>query len=138
MQIVLSRIRTRFAVSIFYNDNHYTTSASSIKGMITKKWKAHIATWGFIFSHLSDKTTSWRSSALYVPHSYSTCLSTPSHGRAKAGWPAQTYIQQLCEDTGYSPEDLLGVMNNTERWRERVKDIRADGTTWWWWWFFMK
>ena len=25
---------------------------------------------------------------------------TPSHGRAKAGRPARTYIQQLCEDTG--------------------------------------
>ena len=23
---------------------------------------------------------------------------TPSHGRAKTGWPARTYIQQLCED----------------------------------------
>ena len=24
----------------------------------------------------------------------------PTHGRAKAGRPARTYIQQLCEDTG--------------------------------------
>ena len=28
-------------------------------------------------------------------------LWTPTYGRAKAGLPAQTYIQQLCEDTGY-------------------------------------
>ena len=27
-------------------------------------------------------------------------LLTPSHGRANARWPARTYIQQLCEDTG--------------------------------------
>ena len=26
----------------------------------------------------------------------------PSNDRAKAGQPARTYIQQLCEDTGYS------------------------------------
>ena len=26
-------------------------------------------------------------------------LWTPTHGRAKAGRPARTYIQQLCEDT---------------------------------------
>ena len=26
---------------------------------------------------------------------------------AKAGQPARTYIQQLCANTGYSPEDLL-------------------------------
>ena len=31
-------------------------------------------------------------------------LWTPSRGRAKAGRPARTYIQQLCEDTGCSPE----------------------------------
>ena len=30
-------------------------------------------------------------------------LWTPTYGRAKAGRPARTYIQQLWEDTGYSP-----------------------------------
>ena len=30
-------------------------------------------------------------------------LWTPTHGRAKAGRPARTYIQQLCEDTGCCP-----------------------------------
>ena len=30
-------------------------------------------------------------------------------------------------DTGYSPEDLLEGMDNREWWRERVRDIRADG-----------
>ena len=58
---------------------------------------------------------------------------TPSHGRAKAGQPARTYIQQLCVDTGCSPEDLPEAMNNSEGWRERVRDIRADGMTRWWW-----
>ena len=57
-------------------------------------------------------------------------LWTPSHGRAKPGRPARTYIQQLCEDTGCSPEDLPEAMNDREEWRERVKDIRAGGTTW--------
>ena len=60
-------------------------------------------------------------------------LWTPSHGRAKAGRPARTYIQQLCEDTRCSPEDLPEAMNDRERWRERVRDIRAGGTTRWWW-----
>ena len=60
-------------------------------------------------------------------------LWTPSHGRAKAGWQARTYIQQLCEDTGCSPEDLPEVMNDREEWRERIRDIHADGTRWWWW-----
>ena len=62
-------------------------------------------------------------------------LWTHSPGRAKAGRPARTYIQQLCEDTGCSPGDLPEAMNDREGWREGVRDIRGDGTTrWWWWW----
>ena len=58
---------------------------------------------------------------------------TPSHGRAKARWPARTYIQQLCAGTGCCLEDLLGVMDNRDRWWERVREIRAGSATWWWW-----
>ena len=50
---------------------------------------------------------------------------TPTHGCAKAGRPARTYIQQLCEDTGCCPEDLPEAMNDREKWWERVRDIRA-------------
>ena len=59
---------------------------------------------------------------------------TPTYGRAKARRPARTYIQQLCEDTGCIPEDLPEAMNDREKWREMVRDIRAGDTTWWWWW----
>ena len=54
---------------------------------------------------------------------------TPTHGRAKAGRPARTYIQQLCEDTVCCPEDLPRAMNDREEWLERVRDIRATNTT---------
>ena len=60
----------------------------------------------------------------------------PAYGQAKAGRPARTYIQQLCEDTGCNPEDLPKAMNDREKWRERVRDIGAGGTTWWWWWWW--
>ena len=56
-------------------------------------------------------------------------LWTPTHGRAKAGRPARTYIQQLCEDTGCCPEDLPEAMNDREKWQEMVRDIRATSTT---------
>ena len=56
-------------------------------------------------------------------------LWTPSRGWA-------TYIQQLCVDTGCSPEDPPEVTDNREVWRERVRDIRADSLTWWWWWWW--
>ena len=39
-------------------------------------------------------------------------LWTPSHGRAKAGRLAQTCVQQLCDTTGCSPEDLPEAMDD--------------------------
>ena len=50
---------------------------------------------------------------------------TPTYGCAKVGRPARTYIQQLCEDTGCNPEDLPEVMNDREKWRERVRQGQA-------------
>ena len=58
-------------------------------------------------------------------------LWTPKYGQAKAGRPARTYVLQLCEDTGCSPEDQPEAMNGWEKWRERVRDICASCTTWW-------
>ena len=40
-----------------------------------------------------------------------------------------TCIQQLCEDTRCSPEDQPEAMNDRVKWRERVRNIRAGGTT---------
>ena len=57
-------------------------------------------------------------------------LWTPTYDRAKAGRPARAYIQQLCEDTEFSPKDLPEAMNDREKWRDRVRDIRASGSTW--------
>ena len=39
---------------------------------------------------------------------------TPSHGRAKVRRPARTYIQQLCADSGCSPEDQPGAMDDRD------------------------
>ena len=47
-------------------------------------------------------------------------LWTPTYGRAKAGRPARTYVQKLCEDTGCLPEDLLEKMNDREKWQESI------------------
>ncbi len=64
-------------------------------------------------------------------HKNATCnleqvlAAPPTHVRAKAGRPARTYSQQLCEDTGCCPEDLPRAMNDREEWGERVRDIRA-------------
>ena len=60
-------------------------------------------------------------------------LWTPSHRWARVGRPARTYLQQLCTDIGCSMEDLPGGMDDRDKWRERVREIRACSTTWWWW-----
>ena len=41
----------------------------------------------------------------------------PPHmaGQKQDSQPAQTYIQQLCEDTGCSPEDQPEAMNDREK-----------------------
>ena len=55
---------------------------------------------------------------------------TPWHGQAKA---ARTYIQHLCEDTVCNPVDLPEATINRKEWQERIRNIRAGGTTRWWW-----
>ena len=86
---------------------------------------------GDIFSCLLARHC-WRSRDELISDIF---LWTPSHGRAKAGWPARTDIQQLCANTGCSLEDLPKAMDDREDWQEWVRDIRADGTTWWWWYY---
>ena len=64
-------------------------------------------------------------------------LWTPAYGQSKAGRPAWTFIQQLCDDMGCNPKDLPKAMNDRETWRERVRDIRASRMSWWWWWYLI-
>ena len=108
-----------------------------LRVVLNKSWRQHL-TKQQLYSHLLPiaKTIQVRRSR-HTGHCRRSgdeiisdvLLLTPSHGQAKAGRPARTYIQQLCEDTGWSPEDLPEAMNNRDEWRERVRDIRAGGTT---------
>ena len=72
----------------------------------------------------------WRSKDEFISD---ILLSTPSHGRAKVGWPARTYLQQLCADTGCSLEDRAGAMDDRDGWGEKVREIRASSVIGWWW-----
>ena len=112
-----------------------------LRAILNKSWRQHL-TRHQLYGHLPSTTKTiqvrrtrharhcWRSRDELIRDAL---LWTPTHGRAKAGRLARTYIQQLCEDTGCSPEDLPEAMNNREKWRERVRDIRATSTTGWWW-----
>ena len=68
----------------------------------------------------------WRSKDAIVSD---VLLWTPAYGQSKAGEPARTFIQQICDDTGCNPEYLPKAMNDRETWRERVRDIRASRTS---------
>ena len=124
-------------------DGNYTRMLRTIQN---KSWEQH-PTRHQLYGHLTLITKTiqvWRSR--HAGHYWRSrdelisdvLLWTPAYGRSKAGRPARTCIQQLCEDTGCSPEDLPEAMNDRETWCERVRDIRTSGTTRWWWWWWSK
>ena len=112
-----------------------------LRTILNKPWQQH-PTRHQLYGHLPPITKTiqarrtrhaghcWRSKNELVSD---VLLWTPAYGQSKAGRPARTYIQQLCDDSGCNPEDLPEAMNNRETWRERVRDTRASRTTWWWW-----
>ena len=110
-------------------DGNYTRM---LRAILNKSWRQHPSKHQ-LYGHLPPITKTihcWRSRNELI---CDVLLWTPTYDRAKAGRPARTYIQQLCKDTGCSPEDLPEAMNDREKWWERVRDIRASGMTWWWW-----
>ena len=76
----------------------------------------------------------WRSKDKLISN---VLLWTPSHGHASVGGPARTYLQQFYTDAGCSLEDLPEVIDDRDRWQERVRETRASSTTWWWWWSYL-
>ena len=120
-------------------DGNYTRM---LRAILNKSWRQH-PTRHQLYGHLPPITKTiqvrrtrnaehcWRSRDELIRD---VLLWTPTYGRAKAGRPALTYIQKLCEDAGCSPEDLPEAKNDREKRRERVRDICATSTTRWWWW----
>ena len=113
-------------------DVNYTRMLQAI---LNRSWRQH-PTRHQLYGHLPSitKTIQGRRTR-HTGHCCDVLLSTATYNREKSGGPARTYIQQLCEDR---PE----AMNDWEKWRERVRNIRARGTRWewgwwWWWWWYM-
>ena len=113
-------------------DGNYTRM---LRAILNKSWRQH-PTRHQLYGRLPPITKTiqvrrnrhaghcWRSRDELISD---VLLWTPTYGRAKAGRPARTYMQLLYEDTGCSPEDLPEARNDREKWRERVRDIRAGG-----------
>ena len=88
--------------------------------ILNKSWRQH-STKQQLYGHLLPITKTiqvrWTRHARHCWRSRDELISdvlpgTTSHGRAKAGRPARTYIQLICVDTGCSPvarsDELLG------------------------------
>ena len=119
-------------------DGNYTRMLRAVSNKTWRQYPTRHQLYGHLPPHhenYTSKTNQTRGTLLEKQGRAHVLLWTPTYGRAKAGRPARTYIQQLCEDTGCNPEDLPEAINDREKWRERVRDIRAGGTTWWWWWW---
>ena len=119
-------------------DGNYTRM---LRAILNKSWQQH-PTRRQLYGYLPPITKTiqarwtrhvghcWRSKDEIVSD---VLLWTPAYGQTKAGRPARTFIQQLCDDTGCNPKDLPKAINDRETWRERVRDIGASCTSWWWW-----
>ena len=124
-------------------DGNYTRM---LRAILNRSWQQH-PTRRQLYGHLPPITKTiqvrqtrhaghcWRSKDEIVSD---VLLWTPVYGQSKVGLPARTLIQQLCDDTGCHPEDLPKATNDRETWRKRVRDIRANRTSWWWWWCIWK
>ena len=109
-------------------DGNYTRM---LRAILNKSWRKH-PTRHQLYGHLPPITKTiqvrrarhaghcWRSKDEFISD---VLLWTPAYSQAKAGRPARTYIQQLCEDTGCSLEDLLKAMNDREKWVRRGSGI---------------
>ena len=98
-------------------DGNYTRMLWAI---LNKSWRQH-PTKQQLYGHLPPITKTiqvrwtrhmghcWRSKDELISD---ILLWTPSHGRAKAGRQARTYIQQLGAHTGYSLENFPGAMDD--------------------------
>ena len=102
-------------------DGNYTRM---LRAIVNKSWLQH-PTRHQLYGHLPPITKTiqvrrprhaghcWRSRDELTSD---VLLWTPTYGREKAGRPARTYIQQLCENTRCSFEDLPEAMNDREKW----------------------
>ena len=110
-------------------DGNYTRM---LRAILNKSWRQHLAKQQLYGQRLPITKTvkirqtrhCWGSRDELISD---VLLWTPSHGRAKAGRSARTYVQQLCADMGCSPEDLAEARDDRAGLRERVRDIRVDG-----------
>ena len=103
-------------------DGNYT---GMLRAILNRSWQQHHPR-RQLYGHLPPITKTirarrtrhaghcWRSKEEIVSD---VLLWPPAYGQSKAGRPARTFIQQLCDDTGCNPEDLPKAMNDRKTWK---------------------
>ena len=104
-----------------------------LRAILNEYWRQH-PTKQLLYDHLPPITKTiqvrrtkhaghyWRSKDELISD---VLLWNPSHGWAKVGRLARTYIQQLCADTRCRLEELPGVMDDRDGRRDRVSVLAA-------------
>ena len=101
-------------------DGNYTRM---LRAILNKSWRQH-STRHQLYGQLPPVTKTIQVSRTKHAGHCGRCkdelindvlLWIPAYGQAKAGGPGRTYIPQLCEDTGCSPEDLPEAMKHREK-----------------------
>ena len=85
-----------------------------LRAILNRSWQQH-PTRRQLYGHLPPITKTYKQDKPDMPDTTGEAkmivsdvlLWTPEYGQSKAGRPARTFIQQLCDDTGCNPEDLL-------------------------------
>ena len=80
-----------------------------LRAILNKSWRQQLITKTIQVRRTRHAGHCWRSRDELISD---VILWTPTYGRTKAGRPARSYIQQLCEDTGCNPKDLPEAMND--------------------------
>ena len=114
-------------------DGNYTRI---LRAILNKSWRQH-TTKHQLYGHLPPITKTihvrrtrhaghcWRSKDELISE---VLQWTPTYGQQKQDQLELTYSSYV-RTSGFNPEDPPEAMNNREKWRERVRDICAGGTT---------
>ena len=82
---------------------------------------------------VQDKQEMWHTAkkSKYKLISDDVLLWISTYRWTNVSWSTKTYIYQFCADTGYSLENLSGVMDDADGWQEKIREFWTVSMTWW-------
>ena len=101
-------------------DGTYTKMLRAILGVSWKERKTNKELYGNL-TKITD-THCWRRKNELINKILTW---VPKHGKRKRGRPAINYLDQIRNDTGMSIEELQNTMDDRDKWRKLVADVRA-------------